>query len=227
MNSLVFQCRHRYPGSAFQLDVSFETSATVTGLFGRSGAGKTTVLAILAGFLQPEHGRVLVGDDVLVDTARRLTLPPERRRIGYVVQDHLLFPHLSVARNLRYGLRRAASTEPAVDFDEVVQILELRPLLDRSPVALSGGERQRVALGRALLARPRLLLMDEPLAALDQALKLRILDFLERIVDRWHVPTLYVSHVAAEIRRLAEQVVVLEAGGVTSLGTPDESLGDR
>src|SRR5262249_52865156 len=191
MSRLVFACRHRSP-SGFVLDARFEAGDGTTALFGPSGSGKSTVLGLVAGILRPQSGVIRLADRVLVDTAAGVCLPPERRRLGLVFQDHLLFPHLTVAQNLRYGQRRRPARR--IDFSRGVDILEVGGLLDRSPATLSGGQRQRVALGRALLRGPELLLMDEPLTALDEKLKERILTYLERAVGEWHIPTLFVSH---------------------------------
>ena len=229
MSLLSLQCRYRHP-SGFELDVAFETNARVTALFGPSGCGKTSVLMLIAGLLRPQTGRIRLGDRTLADcdfgsgSESKIFLAPERRSIGLVFQDHCLFPHLSVEGNLRYGLRRRRRAQQRIEFDRVVETLELGELLRRSPRALSGGERQRVALGRALLASPDLLLLDEPLAALDEALKERILNYFERVVERWQIPLIYVSHNVAEVQRLAERVVVLDQGRVIAQGAPDITL---
>ena len=223
MNPLSLQCRHRH-ASGFSLELAFETSAQVTALFGPSGSGKTSVLMLIAGWHRPAAGRIRLGERLLVDVGAGLFLPPERRRVGLVFQDHCLFPHLSVEGNLRYGLRRRERSQRVVEFDRVVAVLELGALLRRLPHTLSGGERQRVALGRALLACPELLLLDEPLAALDESLKMRVLDYLERVIEEWRIPLIYVSHAAAEVQRLAQHVIVLDQGRVTSQGTPGEIL---
>ncbi len=222
MSRLSFQCRHRYPGG-FVLDVAFETTERVTALFGPSGSGKTSVLSTIAGFLHPASGRIRLGDHDLLDTSRALAMRPERRHIGTVFQDHLLFPHLTVEQNLRYGQRHRRQRRP-VDMSRAIEVLELGPLLTRSPRNLSGGERQRVALGRALASGPDLLLMDEPLASLDSPLKSRILAYLERILGEWQIPILYVTHSQAEVRRLAGRVVVLRSGKVVAEGAPEEAL---
>jgi molybdate transport system ATP-binding protein len=224
VSQLSFRCRHNYAGG-FSLDVAFETAHQVTSLFGPSGSGKTTILSLIAGLQVPESGRIELGTRVLVDTARRVCLAAERRRVGLVFQDLLLFPHLTVEKNLRYGERRHHGGL-AIEFAQVVEVLELGDLLRRMPRKLSGGERQRVALGRALLGGPELLLLDEPLAALDAPLKDRILTYLERIVKHWSVPTIYVSHSPAEVRRLAEWAIVLENGRVVGAGPPSDVIGD-
>ena len=219
MSLLELQCRHRFPGG-FQLQMSLELDHPVTALFGPSGSGKTTTLSIIAGFLAPEQGMLRLEGNTLLDTARRVDVAPERRRVGVVFQDHLLFPHLSVEKNLRYGQRHRRGRRRSIRLARVVEVLEIGPLLLRYPRNLSGGERQRVALGRALLSDPDLLLMDEPLAALDAALKARILAYLERVVAEWRIPALFVTHSQAEVRRLADWVVVLQDGRVTASGTP-------
>ncbi len=222
MKPLSVCCTHRF-ASGFVLEAALETGAQVTALVGPSGAGKTSLLEAIAGLLRPQQGTIRFGQECWLDTRRRVFCKPEQRRVGMVFQDHLLFPHLSVARNLLYGRGRAPSGSAIVP-QRVIEVLELSDLLARYPGNLSGGERQRVALGRALLSGPELLLMDEPLAALDEGLKHRILTYLERVVAEWHVPTIYVSHNAAEVRRLAERVVLIEQGRVVQSGTADEVL---
>jgi molybdate transport system ATP-binding protein len=212
---LGFRGRLRYP-TGFTLDAAFDAGDGVTALVGPSGAGKSTVLNLIAGLLRPAQGQIRLGDHVLVDTDRRIHLPPERRRIGYVFQDHLLFPHLSVQANLRYGMRHGQGRP--IDFERVTEVLELTDLLARHPHTLSGGQRQRVALGRAVLRGPDLLLMDEPLGATDVELKDRVLSYLERAVEEWRLPTLYVTHDRADVRRLADHVVVLEKGRAVASG---------
>jgi molybdate transport system ATP-binding protein len=223
MSLLEFEAQLRYP-SGFELDVAFQSDAAVTALFGPSGSGKTSVLSLVAGLRSPDRGRIAVAGRVLYSSAERVHLPPEDRRIGYVFQDHLLFPHLSVRENLMYGHRRRQPGAREVDFAQAVEVLELGPLVDRAPHTLSGGQRQRVALGRAILAGPELLLMDEPLASLDESLKDRIMEYLERAQRQWSIPTLYVTHERRELHRLAAWVVVLEHGRVVRTGTPAEAL---
>jgi molybdate transport system ATP-binding protein len=211
----------------FALDVSFEAGSGLTALFGRSGAGKTSLINAIAGLLRPERGRIAVAGEVLTDTERRIFVPPRRRRIGYVFQEGRLFPHLSVRRNLLYGSWFAAATDSggAVDLDHVVRLLGIAALLDRSTGNLSGGEKQRVAIGRALLSRPRLLVMDEPLAALDEARRQEILPYIERLRDEAGVPIVYVSHQVAEVTRLATTMVVLSEGRVAAMGPPAAIMG--
>ncbi|MGI3778637.1 MAG: molybdenum ABC transporter ATP-binding protein [Janthinobacterium lividum] len=202
--------RHRHPG--FSLDVSFEAPTPgVVALFGPSGSGKSSVVAAVAGLLRAEHCRVVVDGEELS------RLAPERRRVGLVFQDSRLFPHMAVAANLRYGLRRAAPGG-AIGFDAVVALLGLERLLARRPGTLSGGEKQRVAIGRALLSQPRLLLMDEPLASLDAGLRDEILPFLGRLRTELALPVLYVTHALDEVARLADTLVLIEAGQVAGAG---------
>lgn len=221
---LELEARHAFGG--FVLDVSFAAPSGVTALFGPSGSGKSTILSIAAGLLRPQAGRVVLDGAVLLDTAARIDVPAERRRCGVVFQDARLLPHLSVETNLRYGARRAPRDATGPGFDEVADLLGIAPLLARRPRALSGGERQRVALGRALLSRPRMLLMDEPLAALDGPRKAEILPFLERLRDRAGLPILYVTHALDEVDRLADTLVLIDAGRVQAAG-PLEALAAR
>jgi molybdate transport system ATP-binding protein len=222
MSLLSFQCRHRFPGG-FELDVAFEVDRPITSLFGPSGSGKTSVLSAIGGFLRPNSGKIRLADQVVLDTAGGVCLAPERRRLGMVFQDHLLFPHLNVEANLRFGQRRRKRRR-SIELSRVVDVLEIGPLLRRYPRNLSGGERQRVAVGRALLSGPELLLMDEPLVSLDTALKARILAYLERVVAQWNIPVLFVTHSQAEVRRLAQWVVILQDGHLVTAGPPDEAL---
>jgi molybdate transport system ATP-binding protein len=208
---LSVDCRHRF-ASGVTLDARFETSAPVTALVGPSGAGKTSVLYAIAGLLRPQQGEIRFGERVFFSSQQRVHIRPKHRRVAMVFQDYLLFPHLSVVQNLRYGLTR--HDKVGIEFDRVVEVLELQPLLDRPPRNLSGGEKQRVALGRALLSGPELLLMDEPVTALDEGLKERILQYLQRVIDQWHIPTIYVSHSMADVRKIADHVVIIESGRV-------------
>lgn len=213
--SLSLDIQHK--AGPFSLDVKLDCVGPVTAIFGPSGAGKTTLLNILAGLVRPVSGRISVDDRLWLDTARGICLPPHERAIGYVFQEGRLFPHLSVRHNLTYGETFAKDRSVVATFDEVVDLLGLGPLLARRPRNLSGGEQQRVAIGRALLARPRLMLMDEPLAALDAARRAEILPYLDSLRARFAIPTLYVSHSAEEVERLADEVATIEAGRLTGV----------
>jgi molybdate transport system ATP-binding protein len=221
MGRLQFDVRFSYPGG-FEINAHFEAGEGVTALFGPSGCGKSTIMNLIAGGLHPLTGTIRLGERILVDTQAHVFLPPEQRRVGVVLQDHLLFPHMTVRKNLLFGKGRQGSR--AIDFAKVVDILEITDLLDRMPATLSGGQHQRVAVGRAILRGPELLLMDEPIAALDQGLKDRILTYLERAFAEWHIPTVFVSHNRADVSRLADHVVYLEAGRVSCSGPPAKVL---
>jgi molybdate transport system ATP-binding protein len=211
----------------FSIDAKFVSeSGGITALFGRSGAGKTTLVNMLAGLVKPDNGRIAVDGRVLFDSASGIDLAPEARRLGYVFQESRLFPHLSVRANLEYGMKRAPADERRIGLDAVTEVLGIGGLLARRPHHLSGGERQRVALGRALLASPRLLLMDEPLASLDAPRKAEILPFIERLRDRFQVPIVYVSHAMDEIVRLADTLVLMSEGSIAAVG-PVEVLTSR
>lgn len=203
---------------SFTLDVAFEAGAGVTALFGRSGAGKSTIVKAIAGLVKPDGGRIRVGDTILFDADKSIDVPAERRGAGVVFQDGRLFPHLTVRDNLLYGFTRARG-EKLVDLATVAGVLGLEPLLARRPATLSGGERQRVAVGRALLAQPRVLLMDEPLASLDAQRKNEVLPYLEALNARFGIPVIYVTHDAGEVLRLASDVVLLANGSVAATGT--------
>jgi len=202
----------------FSLSARFQSGSGVTGVFGPSGAGKTTLVNMIAGLVAPDRGEITIDQTVLFDAARRINLPPHGRRIGYVFQEGRLFPHLSVKHNLDYGRRMCGLPPDAAQMARIVSLLDIGGLLERRPGKLSGGERQRIAIGRALLMRPRLLLLDEPLASLDVARKREILPYLERLRDEVGVPMVYVSHHAAELRRIATSVVRLAAGKVEAAG---------
>ena len=205
----------------FTLAVDVELGGRVAGIFGPSGAGKTTLLELIAGLRKPAEGTLRLGGRTLTDRATHFALPPEKRRIGYVPQDGALFPHLSVRRNLLYGERRG---EGAFQLDEIAAVLEIAPLLERGIGGLSGGERQRVALGRALLAAPELLLLDEPFAGVDRPLRGRIFPVLTRIRDELKVPMLYVSHEPEEILALCDEALRLDEGRVIAHGAAAEVL---
>ena len=224
MPLLSLRCAHRYP-SGFALDAAFNVEHAFTALCGPSGSGKTSLLNVIAGFIRPVQGLVRLGERTLLDTGRGIHLPARRRNLGVVFQDGLLFPHLSVEGNLRYGQRRQRRSGRRLDLRRVVDVLEIGPLLASYPCNLSGGEKQRVALGRALLSGPELLLMDEPLAALDARLRDRLLRYLQRAVEEWQIPALFVTHSQAEVRMAAQWVIALDRGRVVATGTPDAALG--
>ena len=205
----------------FAIDASFASEGRVTGLFGASGAGKTSLINMIAGLLRPDRGTIVVDGETLDDTAMKLHVPVHRRRIGYVFQDARLFPHLNVRQNLDYGRRMNRLAGDAAQESRVTELLDIGNLMDRRPGRLSGGERQRVALGRALLSQPRLLLLDEPLGSLDEERKEEILPYLVRLRDEAGIPMVYVSHDASEMRQLATHVVTLQRGRVIASGAPD------
>lgn len=210
--------------TAFNLNVQFEAESGITALFGRSGSGKTTVVNAIAGLITPDAGRIAVNDRPLFETHTSTNIAPHKRGIGYVFQDARLFPHLNVRDNLRYALRYRRKQSPALREDHVIDLLGIGHLLERPTGALSGGEKQRVAIGRALLSSPDLLLMDEPLAALDAARKAEILPFLAGLRDEIDLPIVYVSHSIAEVARLASHVVILDQGDVVTHGTTEVVL---
>ncbi len=202
----------------FSVNALFDSERGATVLFGPSGAGKTSIINMIAGLLKPDRGRIVLDDEVLFDGAEGINVPAWQRRIGTVFQEGRLFPHLSIKHNLIYGRWMSGIADDPAAFAHAVELLDIGHLLDRRPGKLSGGERQRVAVGRALLMRPRLLLLDEPLASLDAARKGDILPYLERLRDEAQVPMIYVSHDAAEVKRIATRVVRLDDGTVTATG---------
>ena len=202
----------------FVLAARFESRGGATALFGPSGAGKTTIAHMIAGLVTPDRGRIVLDDTPLFDSAKKVNVPAHRRRIGYVFQEGRLFPHMTVAQNLDYGRWMSGVKKDAAHRERVMALLDLEALLKRRPGKLSGGERQRVAVGRALLMRPRLLLLDEPLASLDAARKAEILPFLVRLRDESGVPMIYVSHQAAEVKSIATSVVWVAGGRVVGVG---------
>jgi molybdate transport system ATP-binding protein len=214
-------------GAPFVLAAEFLSEGRITALFGRSGAGKSTLVNLIAGLLRPDRGSIRLDGTVLFDDPAGIDVPAHRRRIGYVFQEGRLFPHLSVRGNLLYGQRFAARRNRWATLAEIVELLGLAALLDRRPASLSGGEKQRIAIGRALLSSPQLLLMDEPLASLDQERKGEIMPYIERLRDRMRMPIVYVSHAVDEVARLADTVVLLDAGKVVAVGGVNDVLGSR
>ena len=224
--TLAVNLQHAFEG--FSLDVSFTAPPGLTVLYGSSGSGKSTIVNAIAGLLRPAAGRIALGDRLLLDTAAGIHLPAHRRRVGYVFQEARLFPHFTVRQNLHYGrwFAGAAARKDTADFADTVALLGLERLLERHPSKLSGGEKQRVALGRALLAKPALILADEPLSSLDAARKAEILPYFERLRDQAALPIVYVSHAAAEVARLATTVVAIQEGRLLAQGSAVEVLGD-
>lgn len=210
----------------FALETAFEAGPGITALFGPSGSGKTTIAKAIAGLMTPDSGRITLDGEDLVDRARRLNVAPSKRRIGVVFQEGRLFPHLSVAQNIAFGARYAPPRAPGLEEAAILDMLGIGALLERRPRGLSGGEKQRVAVARALMMRPRLLLMDEPLAALDGPRKDEILPYLERLRDSGAVPIVYITHAIAEIARLAGRIVVLRDGHVLRQGEVGQVLSD-
>ncbi|MGX2038883.1 molybdenum ABC transporter ATP-binding protein [Methylocaldum sp. MU1018] len=209
---------------AFDLVAQLELNGNVTGLFGPSGSGKSSLLGIIAGLIRPQRGTIVLDGETLFDSTTGICLPPHRRRIGLVFQDSQLFPHYSVKGNLLYGLKQTPTNQRRFRFDDIVDLLGLAPLLNAHPRNISGGEKQRVALGRSLLASPRLLLLDEPLASLDQGLKAQILPFLQKIRDELQLPMIYVSHALSEILHLTDRLVLIEQGRIVAAGVLHEIL---
>jgi molybdate transport system ATP-binding protein len=216
---LQLDIRHRT--GAFMLDAEFETpSGSITAIFGQSGAGKTTLINMIAGLIKPSDGHIISDGYTLFHSENSIDVPPERRRIGYVFQEGRLFPHMDVRRNLLYGHRKGA----ALKFGQIAALLDLEPLLERRPPTLSGGERQRVAIGRALLSNPNLLLMDEPRASIDVQRRGEILPFIECLRDELKMTIVYVSHAVEEVIRLADQMVILSAGRLAAVGGVEELM---
>ncbi len=195
-----------------QVDISVETDKC--GVFGHSGSGKSTFMNVLAGLLTPDEGRITLDERILYDSSKGVNIPPESRRIGVVFQHSLLFPHMSVKNNLLYGWKRTVASERHISADSIIDILNLAPLMDRGVTTLSGGERQRVALGRTVLACPRLILMDEPLTGLDETLKYQIIPYLKKVFSEFDIPLLFISHSLREMRLMTEEVMVFEAGRI-------------
>lgn len=220
--TLSVEIRHRLGN--FRLDAGFSSEGRVTALFGRSGSGKTSLMRAIAGLIRPDEGRIALDGDVLVDTKHGIFVPKHKRRFGYVFQEARLFPHLTVRGNLSYGRWFAPRGAKVESFERVVDLLGIGALLDRRPANLSGGEKQRVAIGRALLSAPRMLLMDEPLAALDEERKSEIMPYLERLRDETKVPIVYVSHAVHEVARLADRVVLMNDGKIEAIGSVSDVL---
>ncbi len=216
----------RLPLTPFALELDVTLSAHVTAVFGPSGAGKTSLLEAVAGLRHPQSGRIVLFGRVLDDAGAGVRVPPRLRAVGYVTQDDSLFPHLSVAGNLRYGAGRGVARQAPLEEDRIVDTLGLATLLHRSPATLSGGEKRRVALGRALLSAPEILLLDEPLSGLDRPLKERVLEHLLKVKAAFPLPILYVTHEAAEVVALADEVVVLYAGHLAARGAPADVFRD-
>lgn len=215
--------RHRQ--GAFDLEANFEAGEGVTALFGASGSGKTTLVQVMAGLARPESALIRFDGAVWNDTEKRIFVPPYKRRIGYIFQEGRLFPHLTARQNLLYGRFFTSREARTISESEVVDLLGIGRLLDQRPATLSGGEKQRVAIGRALLSAPRLMLMDEPLSALDRSRKQEILPYIERIRDEFKIPVIYVSHAMDEVARLANHVVLLDEGRIKAAGTPAAVFG--
>lgn len=223
--SLSVSIKHKF--SAFNLDLGFEAPKGVTALFGRSGAGKTSVINAVAGLLSPDEGRISVNGETLFDASKKINVPAHKRDIGYVFQEARLFPHLTVHQNLTFSekfIKR--QNQPGLKPDALIAMLGLEELLERRPAKLSGGERQRVAIGRALNKRPGLLLLDEPLAALDMKRKTELLPYLERLRDELEIPMLYVSHSVSEVTRLATTIIAMDQGRITREGPAAKILAD-
>jgi len=220
--TLVVNAKQRL--GTFSLDAAFTSERGITALFGRSGSGKTSMIRIIAGLARPDRGQVILDGQTMTDTDRRIFVAKHRRRFGYVFQEARLFPHLNVRHNLSYGKWFAKAAGSPEGLDRIVALLGIESLLERRPEKLSGGEKQRVAIGRALLSAPRLLLMDEPLAALDDARKAEVMPYLERLRDEMDIPIVYVSHSIAEVARLANQVVVMRDGKVEAVGSAVDVL---
>ena len=216
---LSVQLEKKYPQFAIRADFDAD-AGSISALFGRSGAGKTSIVDMIAGLTRPDAGKIEIDGEMLFDNAAGIDLPPEKRRVGYVFQNSRLFPHMNVRRNLLYG----ASAAAGADFEQIAHLLDLQPLMNRSPVTLSGGERQRVAIGRALLSQPRLLLMDEPLAGIDVPRRNEILPFLDRLRDEVELTMLYVSHEIEEVIRLADNMILVSDGTIAASGGVEDIM---
>lgn len=214
----------QFPLAGFDLEIDATLGLPITGIFGPSGAGKTSLLDLIAGLRRPTTGKVEMDDKVLVDIEARVHLPPRLRRIGYVPQDLALFPHLNVRSNLLYGYRPESVQNETFTLEHVVEVMEIATLLERDVTSLSGGEQQRVGFARAILSVPHLLLLDEPMSSLDSRLKTRLIPFLHRIRDEFRIPLIYVTHDASELISLCDEVLVLERGQLVDRGSPVKVL---
>lgn len=213
--SLEVRVKHQLGNTLIEVD--FQTSSRLTALFGKSGSGKSSIINMIAGLVKPSQGRIVFEGKVLFDSELRLNVPTHKRRIGYVFQEGLLFPHLTVEQNLNFG-RKFNGSAPASN--NIISLLGLEALLKRKPNNLSGGEKQRVAIGRALMASPSLLLMDEPMASLDEARKAEILPYIETLRDEIKIPIIYISHSVEEVMRLAGDVIYIDGGKIIAQGPP-------
>jgi molybdate transport system ATP-binding protein len=212
---------------AFSLRTEFSAGGDRVGIFGVSGGGKSTLVSMLAGLVEPDSGEILLDDDCLFSSGKRINLRPEQRRIAIVFQQHCLFPHLNVKNNLLYGFKRCPSKQRKIDFTSLVDVLKLKYLLERGVTNLSGGEKQRVALGRAILANPRLLLMDEPLSALDDTLRFQIIPYLKSVSEQFAIPYLFISHSLLEMRLMTDTVLVFEKGALVEQTTSEQLARNR
>ena len=228
---LDIKCQHSF-ANHFEINVDLSCYVRALALFGPSGSGKTTLLSTIAGTFSPLIGKVFLDDQTLLDTENKIYLPPEKRSIGITPQHSLLFEHMNVRKNLEYGMPKnrrwkrnsGKVCSKEISFDEVVDILELGNLLERYPENLSGGEQRRVAIGRALLCQPRMLILDEPLSALDENLKAKILEYLQRVIDHWHIPTIIITHSKAVVHALADNVIIVNNGHIAGIGSPARVL---
>lgn len=222
---LTMKVRKRF--GAFELETDFTITGQKVGVFGASGSGKTTLVSMLAGFVRPDSGEIVLDGECLFSSDGRINRRPEQRRIAMVFQQHGLFPHLNVRNNLLYGFKRCPAEFRTINFDSLVHVLKLEGLLERSVTNLSGGEQQRVALGRAILANPRLLLMDEPLSALDDTLRFQIIPYLKSVSEQFDIPYLFISHSLLEMRLMADQALSLAHGRIVAQTTTEELARSR
>ncbi len=228
---LDIKCQHRF-SNHFEINVDLACDVRAMAIFGPSGSGKTTMLSTMAGTFTPGIGKVYVDEQTLLDTENKIFVPPEKRSIGVTPQHSLLFEHMNVRSNLEYGMpknrkwkqKSSLICKREIKFDDVVEILELEKLLDRTPDNLSGGEQRRIAIGRALLSQPRMLILDEPLSALDENLKMRIMEYLKKVIDHWHIPTIIITHSKAVVHALADNVIIVDNGHIIGIGSPSRVL---